>query len=98
MAKEMNEMRANQGSSKLPSQTMINPRENASAITLRSGRKLKDPRSKVVSTLSSSSHSDTTTLPTISHSSLIPLSPKNAPQVSFKDPLVSTIPTFFQAI
>ena len=55
MAKEMSEMRASQGSDKLPSQT-INPRENASVITFRSGRQVEDPRSKVESTYSSSFH------------------------------------------
>ena len=51
MAKEMSEMRASQGSGKLPSQT-FNPGKNASAITLRSGRQIEDPKSKAESTYS----------------------------------------------
>ena len=35
-----------QGSGKLPSQTIINPRENASAISLRSGKKVESPIQK----------------------------------------------------
>ena len=31
-------------SGKLPSQTIVNPRENANAITLRSGKQLKTPQ------------------------------------------------------
>ncbi|KAM7514528.1 hypothetical protein LguiA_004111 [Lonicera macranthoides] len=32
-----------QRSGKLPSQTVVNPRQDASAITLRSGKELKEP-------------------------------------------------------
>ena len=35
-----------QESRKLPSQTIINPRENASAISLRSGKKIESPIQK----------------------------------------------------
>ena len=31
-------------SGKLPSQTIVNPRENANAITLRSGKQLETPQ------------------------------------------------------
>ena len=82
MAKEMSEMRASQGSSKLPSQT-INPRENASAITLRSVRQVEEPRSKVETSQSPS------------HSIADPLEAKNAPIVTFKEPLLSTVPAPF---
>ena len=56
IAKEMSEMRATQGSSKLLSQTMINPKKNANVIALGSGKQVNDPKSKIVNTLSSSSH------------------------------------------
>ncbi|KAK1369738.1 hypothetical protein POM88_035830 [Heracleum sosnowskyi] len=38
-----------QGSRKLPSQAEVNPKENASAVTLRSGKELKDLHSKAKS-------------------------------------------------
>ena len=40
MAKEISQIKA-QGSGKLPSQTIMNPKENASVITLRSGKQLE---------------------------------------------------------
>ena len=82
MAKEMSEMRASQGSSKLPSQT-INPRENANAITLRSGRQVEDPRSKAESTYSSSFHTQAKTSQTPSHPIVDLFRAKNAPIVTF---------------
>ena len=55
MAKEIGEIKAH-GSSKLPSQPLINPRENASAITLRSGRTLDEPIPQVEPILPPSHH------------------------------------------
>ena len=47
-------------SGKLPSQTIVNPRENANAITLRSGKQLKTPQKdnaqREENTIASSSH------------------------------------------
>ena len=47
-------------SGKLPSQTIVNPRENANAITLRSGKQLetlqKDNAQREENTIASSSH------------------------------------------
>ena len=40
MANELNQMKSQQGSSNLPAQTVINPR-NVSAITLRSGKQIQ---------------------------------------------------------
>jgi len=40
MANELNQMKSQQGSSNLPAQTIINPR-NVSAITLRSGKQIQ---------------------------------------------------------
>jgi len=40
MANELNQMKSQQGSSNLPTQTVINPR-NVSAITLRSGKQIQ---------------------------------------------------------
>ena len=42
LATSMGKLEA-QSSGKLPSQTIINPRENVSAISLRSGRKIEVP-------------------------------------------------------
>ena len=78
----MSEMRASQGLGKLFSQT-INPRENASAITLRSGRQVEDPRS----------NAETSQSP--SHSIADPSRAKNAPMMTFKEPLLFTVPTPF---
>ena len=41
LARELSEIRT-QGSGKLPSQTIVNPRENVSAITLRSGKQVEE--------------------------------------------------------
>ena len=93
-AKEMSEMRASQGSGKLPSQT-INLGENASAITFRSGRQVEDPKSKAESTYSSSFHTQAETSQTPSHPIVDPPRAKNAPAMTFKEPLVFTIPAPF---
>ena len=45
MAKKISQIKA-QGSGKLPSQTIMNPKENASVITLRSGKQLEEVSSK----------------------------------------------------
>ena len=45
MAKEISQIKA-QGSGKLPSQTIMNPKENASVITFRSGKQLEEVSSK----------------------------------------------------
>ena len=46
LAKELGEIRA-QGPEKLPSQTILNSRENISSITLRSGKQVEDGHPKV---------------------------------------------------
>ena len=45
LAKELGEIKA-QGSGKLPSQTMVNSRENISSITMRSGKQVEDGHPK----------------------------------------------------
>ena len=45
MAKEISQIKA-QGSGKLPSQTILNPKENVSVITLRNGKQLEEVSSK----------------------------------------------------
>ena len=86
MAKEIGEIKAH-GSDKLPSQPLINPRENASAITLRSGRTLDEPIAEPIPQAEP-------ILPP-SHHETGPLKPKNAPKVSFQEPLVTHIPPPF---
>ena len=95
MAKEISEMRATQGSGKLPSQIMINPRENANAIALWSGWQIKDHRSKIDTASLSPSHSGVVPSPITSHPSPKPLAPKITPKVSFQDPVISHILTPF---
>ena len=82
MAKEISEIKAH-GSGKLPSQSLLNPRENASAITLRSGRTLDEPINEPIPQAE----------PILPHSyhETTPPKPKNAPKVSFKEPLVTHI-------
>ena len=82
MAKEIGEIKAH-WSDKLPSQPLINPRENASAITVRSGRTLDEPIPQAEPIL-----------PPFHHE-IAPLKPKNAPKVSFQEPLVTHIPPPF---
>ena len=82
MAKEIGEIKAH-GSGKLPSQPLINPRENANAIKLRSGRTLDEPIPQAEPILPPSHHETS------------PPKPKNAPKVSFQEPLVTHIPPPF---
>ena len=79
MAKEIGEIKAH-GSDKLLSQPLINPRDNASVITLKSGRALDEPIPQVEPIFPPSHHETT------------PLKPKNAPKVSLKEPLVTHLP------
>ena len=82
MAKEIGEIKAH-GSSKLSSQPLINPKENASAITLKSSRTLDEPI-PLAKPILPPSHPETS-----------PPKPKSAPKVSFKEPLVTHIPLPF---
>ena len=81
MAKEISQIKA-QGSGKLPSQTIMNPKENASVITLRSGKQLEV----------SSKPNEPSQLETE------PPKSKSPPKVTFKDPIASTIPPPSQAV
>ena len=83
MAKEIGEIKAH-GSSKLPSQLLINPRENASVITLRNGRTLDEPVDEAIPQVEP-------ILPP-SHHETAPPKPKTAPKISFKESLVTHIP------
>ena len=86
MAKKIGKIKAH-GSSKLPSQLLINPRENASVITLRNGRTLDEPVDEAIPQVE----------PILPPSQLetAPPKPTNAPKVSFKEPLVTHIPPPF---
>ena len=80
MAKEISQIKA-QGSGKLPSQIIMNPKENASVITLRSGKQLEV----------SSKPNEPSQLETE------PPKSKSPPKVTFKDPIAFTIPPPFQS-
>ena len=66
---------------------MINPRENASAITLRSSRTLDEPVDEPIP--------QAEPIRPPSHHEITPPKPKNAPKLSFKEPLVTHIPPPF---
>ena len=72
MAKGISQIKA-QGLSKLPSQTIMNPKENASVITLRNGKQLEEVSSKP------NEPSQLETEPPKS---------KSPPKVTFKDPKI----------
>ena len=76
MAKEISQIKA-QRSSKLPFQTIMNPKENASVITLRSGKQLEEVSSKPNEP---------------SQLEIEPPKSKSPPKVTFKDPIASRIP------
>ena len=79
MAKEISQIKA-QGSGKLSFQTILNPKKNASVITLKSGKQLEEVSSKP------NKPSQLETKPPKS---------KSPPKVTFKDPIASTIPPPF---
>ena len=79
MAKEISQIKA-QRSGKLPSQTIMNTKKNASVITLRSGKQLEEVSSKP------NEPSQLETEPPKS---------KSPPKVTFKEPIASTIPPPF---